>query len=75
LVAQFGMGPVMDGMGLIHPVGSYNGSAMIAFTSCREMLPDPERYEECLRDSLDELTSAALGRAPNPAPAALAAAT
>ena len=72
LIAQFGMGPVMDGMGLIHPVGSYNGSAMIAFTSCREMLPDPERYEQCLRDSLDESTSAALGHAPKPALAASA---
>jgi WS/DGAT/MGAT family acyltransferase len=70
LIAQFGLGPVMDGMGLIHPVGSYNGSAVIAFTSCREMLPDPEHYEDCLRESLDDLTRAALGAAPKPALAA-----
>jgi WS/DGAT/MGAT family acyltransferase len=61
LVVQYGMGPVMDGMGLIHPVGSYNGTAVIAFTSCREMLPDPEFYEDCLRASLDDLTRATHG--------------
>jgi WS/DGAT/MGAT family acyltransferase len=63
LAAQFGMGPVMDGMGLIHPVGSYNGTAVISFTSCREMLPDPEFYEDCLRASLADLTTAVLGSA------------
>jgi diacylglycerol O-acyltransferase len=68
LVAQFGMGPVMEGMGLIHPVGSYNGSAVIAFTSCREMLPDPEFYEDCLRASVADLTHAVLGHVPDALP-------
>jgi WS/DGAT/MGAT family acyltransferase len=61
LMAQFGVGPVMDGMGLIHPIGSYNGTAVIAFTSCREMLPDPDFYEDCLRASLSDLTEATVG--------------
>jgi WS/DGAT/MGAT family acyltransferase len=62
LVAQFGVGPVMDGMGLIHPVGSYNGTAVIAFTSCRELLPDPDYYEDCLRASLADLVEATVGQ-------------
>lgn len=74
LVAQYGMGPVMDGMGLIHPVGSYDGGAVIAFTSCREMLPDPEFYEDCLRASLDDLARATLGAPSLAAPPAGAAA-
>jgi WS/DGAT/MGAT family acyltransferase len=66
LVAQFGLGPVMDGMGLIHPIGSYNGTAVISFTSCRELLPDPEFYEECIRESFATLKEATLGAPPRP---------
>jgi len=59
MVALFGMGPVTDGMGIIHPVFSYNGAITISFTSCREMLPDPAFYAECLQASFDELYEAA----------------
>jgi diacylglycerol O-acyltransferase / wax synthase len=55
MVALFGMGPVTDGMGIIHPVFSYNGGISISFTACREMLPDPAFYAECLQASFDEL--------------------
>jgi hypothetical protein len=58
MVALFGMGPVTDGMGIIHPVFSYNGTITISFTSCREMLPDPAFYAECLQASYDELSEA-----------------
>jgi WS/DGAT/MGAT family acyltransferase len=58
MVALFGMGPVTDGMGIIHPVFSYNGVITISFTSCREMLPDPAVYAECLQASFDELSEA-----------------
>ena len=67
LIVQFGMGPVMDGMGLIHPIGSYNGSAVIAFTSCRELLPDPAFYEQCIRESFAALREATIGAPPQPA--------
>lgn len=74
LVVQYGMGPVMDGMGLIHPIGSYNGGAVISFTSCRELLPDPAFYEACIRESFAALKQATLGappvRAASKAPAA-----
>ena len=59
LVTQFGLGPVYDGMGLIFPVFSYCGSIMISLTACREMMPDPEFFGQCLDDSFDELKAAA----------------
>jgi WS/DGAT/MGAT family acyltransferase len=63
LVANYGMGPILDGMGLIHPIFSYCGEVTVSFTSCREMLPDPEFYEECLQASFDALSAATLGDA------------
>jgi WS/DGAT/MGAT family acyltransferase len=58
LLKQFGMGPVTDGMGIIHPVFSYNGELAISVTACREMMPDPAFYAECLQSSFDELAAA-----------------
>jgi len=58
LLKQFGMGPVTDGMGIIHPVFSYNGEIAISVTACREMMPDPAFYAECLQSSFDELAAA-----------------
>jgi diacylglycerol O-acyltransferase len=60
-----GMAPVVDGMGLINGVGSYNGTVPVSFTSDREMMPDPEFYEQCLTESFDELLELAPKR---PAP-------
>ncbi len=61
LVSQYGMGPVGDGIGLIHPVFSYCGQITIAVTACREMMPDPGFYAECLQDSYDEMRAATIG--------------
>jgi diacylglycerol O-acyltransferase len=58
LLQQFGMGPVTDGMGIIHPVYSYNGRIAVSVTACREMMPDPAFYAECLQSSFDELAAA-----------------
>jgi WS/DGAT/MGAT family acyltransferase len=63
MVAYYGMGPVFDGMGLIHPVLSYNGRLTISFTSAREMIPEPSVYAACLQDSFDDLLRAAEGAA------------
>jgi diacylglycerol O-acyltransferase len=59
MVGYYGLGPLVSGMGLIHPVLSYNGHLSIAFTSCRTMLPDPAAYAACLQQSFDELVRAA----------------
>lgn len=55
MVSLHGMGPVTDGMGLIHPVFSYSGRIGISVTACRAQLPDPGFYAQCLRDAFDEL--------------------
>ena len=59
LVAQYGLGLPMDGMGLFHAIFSYAGSLTITVTCCREQLPDPEVYIQCLQDSFDALARAA----------------
>jgi WS/DGAT/MGAT family acyltransferase len=64
MVALYGLGPVMDGMGLIHPVFSYSGRISISITACRDLLPDPEFYAECLQASFDALVQAATAPAP-----------
>jgi hypothetical protein len=67
LVTQYGLGPVFDGMGIIHPVFSYCGRITISFTSDRGIMPDPEVYADCLQESFEELRAAALKK-PIPAP-------
>lgn len=62
MVSMYGLGPVLDGMGLIHPVFSYDGHITISFTSCREVMPDPGFYATCLEESFDELYRAATAR-------------
>ena len=56
---MMGMGPLLHLMGLFHAVISGAGKITINFLSCREMLPDPEFYQQCLAESFDELKTAA----------------
>ncbi len=58
MVGLYGMGPIMDGMGIIHPVFSCSGQISISFTACRDQLPDPAFYAECIQASFDELLHA-----------------
>jgi diacylglycerol O-acyltransferase len=60
LVTQYGLGPIFDGMGIIHPVYSNCGRIAISFTSDRVMMPDPEFYAECIQESFDEMRAATL---------------
>jgi WS/DGAT/MGAT family acyltransferase len=60
LVTQFGLGPLFDGMGIFFPVFSYNGQITVSVNACREMLPDPEFFAECLQRSYDELEAAGI---------------
>ena len=48
----------MDNMGIFHPVTSYNGMISVSFQACREMMPDPQLYEQCLLESYAELCKA-----------------
>ncbi len=59
LVTQFGAGPVFDGLGLIIPIFSYNGTITVSATACRSLMPDIEAFMDDLRASVDELDKAA----------------
>jgi len=56
---MMGMGPLLHMMGLFHAVISGAGKITINFTSCREMLPDPQAYRDCLDAAFRELSAAA----------------
>lgn len=60
MVASFGLGPAVHGLGLFQPVISYNGQVTISVVACREMMPDPAFYCECLEASFSELKAAAM---------------
>ena len=58
--------PIADGMGLVFAVTSYEGMLIVSPTACREQLPDPAFFAQCVRDSFQEYL--ALLDAPAPAP-------
>ena len=49
----------VDGMGLNVTGFSYHGTMWICAVSCRDMLPDPAFFADCLRESFAELKAAA----------------
>lgn len=59
MVSTYGLGPIMDSMGLFHAVNSYCGEIAVTITACRKMMPDPAFYRECLEASFAELYTAA----------------
>lgn len=75
LESQMGLLCLTDGLGLGHVVQSYVDEATISFTACRELLPDPDFYAQCIRDSFEEYRdlAAAGGAAAKKAPAKKAA--
>lgn len=60
MVANFGLGLSLDGLGLFHAVLSYNGAITVSIVGCREQLPDPGFYAECLDRAFAALREAAL---------------
>jgi len=64
IIDSFGMGPITPGMGLFHTVNSMimknKGTITLAFICCREVMPDPEFYTECIEASYQELRKAAV---------------
>jgi diacylglycerol O-acyltransferase / wax synthase len=49
-----GCAPVIANMGVLHCVGSYDGSLTLNMNGCRDLLPDPEVYMDCLDQSFSE---------------------
>ncbi len=60
MLANFGLGLPMEGLGLFHIILSYNGTLTVSVTGCRDQLPDPEFYAECLDEAFTELRAAAV---------------
>ena len=69
MIANFGTGPVQDGLGLFHVISSYCGDFTISITSCRDMMPDPEFYRACLNESFTDLKKATVKPTPKKTPA------
>lgn len=63
MLSNFGLGPAVDGMGLFHAILSYCGKFNISINACREMMPDPAFYADCLQESFDELYEATVTKA------------
>ena len=43
-------------------VQNKKGTITLSFTACRDQMPDPEFYAQCLQDSFDELKKATAPR-------------
>lgn len=55
LLSVMGMAPIIDGMGLIITVLSYNGLITISPTSCVNSMPDLDNFTVYIRESANEL--------------------
>jgi diacylglycerol O-acyltransferase / wax synthase len=66
LESMMGLICLTDGMGLGHTVQSYCDEATVAFTACRDLLPDPEFYARCIEASFEELRDAASAKKVSP---------
>ncbi len=66
-VEGFGIGPLVPGVALFHTATSVvvnkQGRMLLSFWACREAMPDPEHYRECILDSYHSLRAATLGDA------------
>lgn len=51
--------PISDGMGLVFAVTRYDGRIVVSPTSCRELMPDPQFFTQCVRDSFQEFLALA----------------
>ncbi|RDE24378.1 DUF1298 domain-containing protein [Motiliproteus coralliicola] len=58
LVYCSGVPEITDGLGLVHLASRHGDKLVLTFTSCREMLPDPEHYRKCIQHSFNQLLQA-----------------
>jgi WS/DGAT/MGAT family acyltransferase len=59
LIVNMGTAPIFDGMGLIMPICSYNGTISISPTSAVNLMPDLDDFTLYIRESANELEEAA----------------
>jgi WS/DGAT/MGAT family acyltransferase len=62
LIGALGVGPVLDRCGVFHAVFSLDDRLSIGITACRDMMPDPGFYADCIDWSFEELRDATLSR-------------
>lgn len=60
LLATMGMAPLVDGMGLLITVLSYNGVLSISPTSCPAVMPDLDDFTRYIREAANELEAAVI---------------
>lgn len=58
--------PIADGMGLVFAVTAYDDLIVVSPSSCRELMPDPLAFTQCVRDSFQAFLALASGDAPRP---------
>lgn len=63
-----GFGPVMPTSGLFVTANSLLGRFIFGITACREMMPDPEVFNDCLHQSFDEVRTSLRNLADESAP-------
>ena len=65
LIDSISLGPLLPNIGLFQIVYSSvqdkKGTVTLSFTACRDMMPDPGFYAECLQKSFEELYAATVG--------------
>ncbi len=64
MVWMGGLGPIVNGMGLIIVLVSYDGQLTMTVTSDREIMPDPSFFTECIDEAWADLKAAAAAAAP-----------
>lgn len=58
MVEYYGLGVLTPGMGIFHTVFSYDGNITLSVLADRDIIPDPEVYQDCLVSSFEELCAA-----------------
>ena len=65
LIHSFALGVLVPNVGVFHVVSSNvqnkKGAITLSVTACREMLPDPDYYMDCMQEAYEELRDQALG--------------
>ncbi len=69
LLAQMAMAPILDGMGLLIAVTTYDGVMTLSSTSSPAVMPDLDVFSRYLREAANELEAAVLPLAEPEAPA------
>lgn len=66
LHTNMGTAPIIDGMGLIVPIFSYNGTISISPTSASNIMPDISLFARYIREAANEMEQAALAKLKQP---------